>query len=116
MDFSSNHFITVNNVLEKARVTYGKCSSLQLFNEHGRELNSQEVVENARVYTVKRRFVLFYIDTLSRMDVVPNRELNDFYRKQPRQPHSTCGIVDLNASSQPGSHWVCYYRNKSDRL
>ena len=55
MEFSSNHFITANNIIEKARLTYGKCSILQLFNEHGRELNSQEIIENARVYTVKRR-------------------------------------------------------------
>ena len=41
MEFSSNPFITVNNVIEEARLTYGKCSSLQLFNEHGWELNSQ---------------------------------------------------------------------------
>ena len=36
----------------------------------------------------------------------------------PRQtPHSVeCGIVNLNTSSQSGSHWVCYYRNKSDRI
>ena len=34
-----------------------------------------------------------------------------------RQPHSVeCSIVDLNTSSQPGSHWVCHYRNKSDRI
>ena len=25
------------------------------------------------------------------------------------------GIVNLKISSQPGSHWVCYYRNKTDR-
>ena len=55
MQFSGNHFITVNNVIEKARLRYGKSSILRLFNEHGRELNSQEIVENARVYTVKRR-------------------------------------------------------------
>ena len=55
MEFSSNHFITVNDVIERARLTYGKCSILQLFNEHGRELNSQEIVENVRVYTVKSR-------------------------------------------------------------
>ena len=55
MEFSSNHFITVNNVIEKARLTSGNCSILQLFNEHGRVLNSQEIVENARVYTVQRR-------------------------------------------------------------
>ena len=35
----------------------------------------------------------------------------------PRQPLSVeCGILNLNTSSQPGSHWVCYYRNKSDRI
>ena len=49
MEFSSNHFITGNNVIEKARPRYGKCSSLQLFNEHGRELNPQEIVENAHI-------------------------------------------------------------------
>ena len=53
MEVSGNHFITVDNVIEKARLTYGKCSILQLFNEHGRELNSQEIVENARVYGVE---------------------------------------------------------------
>ena len=40
MEFSSNHSITVNNVIEKARLRYGNCSSLQLFNGHGGELNS----------------------------------------------------------------------------
>ena len=55
MEFSSNHLITVDDVIEKAKLTYGKCSILRLFNEHGRELNSQEIVENARVYTAKRR-------------------------------------------------------------
>ena len=55
MEFSNNHSFTVSNVIEKARLRYGKCSIIQLFNKHGRELNSQEIVENARVYTVKRR-------------------------------------------------------------
>ena len=26
------------------------------------------------------------------------------------------GIVNLNTFSQPGSHWVCYYRNKNERI
>ena len=26
------------------------------------------------------------------------------------------GIVNLNTSSQLGSHWICYYRNKTDRI
>ena len=35
----------------------------------------------------------------------------------PRQSLSVeCDIVNLNTSSLPGSHWVCYYRNKSDRI
>ena len=36
----------------------------------------------------------------------------------PKQiPHSVeCGIVNLYMSSKSGSHWVCYYRNKSDRI
>ena len=35
----------------------------------------------------------------------------------PRQPHSVdCGIVNLNTSNQPGSHWICYYRNKGVQL
>ena len=55
MELSSNHFIIVNNVIGQARLTYGKCTIWQLFNEHGRELNSQEIVENARVYTAKRQ-------------------------------------------------------------
>ena len=43
---------------------------------------------------------MFIIDTLSK-----------------QTPHSVdCGIVNLNRSSQSGSHWVCYYRNKSDRI
>ena len=35
MEFSSNHIITVNNAIEKAKLTYGRFSTLQLFNEHG---------------------------------------------------------------------------------
>ena len=26
------------------------------------------------------------------------------------------GIVNLNTSNQTGSHWVCYYRYKADRI
>ena len=26
------------------------------------------------------------------------------------------GIVNVNTSNQAGSHWVCYYRNKTDRI
>ena len=55
MEFNNNNqFITVNDVIE-VRHTYGECSTLQLLNEHGRELNLQEIMENARVYIVRRR-------------------------------------------------------------
>ena len=34
----------------------------------------------------------------------------------PLYPCSTeSGIVNLNISNQAGSHWVCYYRNNTDR-
>ena len=53
MEFNNNQFITVNDIMEKVRHTYGECSVL--LNGHGRELNPQEIVENARVYIVRRR-------------------------------------------------------------
>ena len=35
----------------------------------------------------------------------------------PQHPFNVdIGIVNLNASSHSGSHWVCYYRNKTDRI
>lgn len=34
----------------------------------------------------------------------------------PNSPHKNeCGIVNFNTSKEPGSHWVCYYKNK-DRI
>ena len=70
--------------------THGECSVL--LNEDGRELNPQEIVENARVYTVGRRprwtlllyiprALHFYNETLNRMDVVPNRGPHNLYRR-----------------------------------
>ena len=35
----------------------------------------------------------------------------------PHYPYSVeCDIVYLNTSNQAGSHWICYYRNKNDRI
>ena len=35
----------------------------------------------------------------------------------PQYPYSIeGGIVNLNTSNKSGSHWVCYYRNKNDRI
>ena len=50
MEFS-NSFTIVYDVIEVMLVYRGYCT-LQLYNEHGRELDSKEVVENARVYMV----------------------------------------------------------------
>ena len=35
----------------------------------------------------------------------------------PSRKHSVkCGIMNLNESNQIGSHWVCFVRNKKDRI
>ena len=47
------------------------------------------------------RFVLFYIETLSRMDVVPNRKLYDFYRKSLCKREN--GFNDVNNSDNEES-------------
>lgn len=33
----------------------------------------------------------------------------------PKQPYSNeCGIINLDNSSGPGTHWVAYYKNGND--
>ena len=41
-----------------------------------------------------------------------------FMRDQlPQRPkEKECAIVNLNSSDQPGSHWVCYYKNGKKRI
>ena len=35
----------------------------------------------------------------------------------PKRPHKIeCGIVNLNTSTERGSHWVCYFKNRSKRI
>ena len=35
----------------------------------------------------------------------------------PLEPNQKeCGIVNLNTSHEPGSHWVCYFKNGKDRI
>ena len=35
----------------------------------------------------------------------------------PTSPRSNeCGIVNFNTSSEPGSHWVAYYKNGDERI
>ena len=53
MEFSRKHFATAHDVIDRALSAYGGCYILRLYNEHGRELDSGEVIENARVYMIK---------------------------------------------------------------
>ena len=35
----------------------------------------------------------------------------------PQYPFNVeSGFVNFNTSSHPGSHWVCYHRNKNERI
>ncbi len=35
----------------------------------------------------------------------------------PKRPHKQeCGIMNFNTSQQPGSHWVCWYKNGDERV
>ena len=42
-----------SDVIQK--MVYSKDSILRLYNEHGRQMRSRDVLEKARVYTLKRR-------------------------------------------------------------
>ena len=53
IEFESN-FVTVADVLSKARRRYGKYCRLQLFNEHKVLLASSHFVEKGRSYQVQR--------------------------------------------------------------
>ena len=30
--------------------------------------------------------------------------------------HQECGIVNLNTSHEPGSHWICYFKDHAKRI
>ena len=35
----------------------------------------------------------------------------------PQEPkEKECGIMNFNKSNEPGSHWVCYYKNGNTRI
>ena len=54
-------------------------------------------------------------------DIVKQIELPNFRgvymkNKLSKQPHrNECGIMNFNTSNQSGSHWVCYFKNGSQR-
>ena len=48
---------------------------------------------------------------------IPNFK-GPFMRDQlPRKPeYKECGILNFNTSTEPGSHWVAYYKNGDERI
>ena len=52
--FNDNTFTTVADVLEKVGHRFIN-STVHLYNEHGKQLQSNIKVENARVYTIRRK-------------------------------------------------------------
>ena len=59
----------------------------------------------------------FELEIYARQHEIPNFRglfMKDTLREQPYTVE--CGIVNFNTHSQPGSHWVCYYRNKHQRI
>ena len=42
--------------------------------------------------------------------------MRDTLPQQQSPHHQECGIVNLNTSQQPGSHWTCYFRNGKKRI
>ena len=54
MTFDYN-FVTVVDVLDKARMKYGKNCRLELVNEHGTVLKTDTLIEKARSYKVNRQ-------------------------------------------------------------
>ena len=59
------------------------------------------------------------LDILRYADRVKLANFRGVYMRDtlPRKctPHNECGVVNLNTSQQPGSHWVCYFKD-DDRL
>ena len=49
-----HNFVTVVDVLKKARKNYMKNTRLKLLNEHGIQMKSSEMVEKGRTYQINR--------------------------------------------------------------
>ena len=59
----------------------------------------------------------FQLERYARQLEIPNFRgvfMKDTLPEHPRTVE--CGIVNFNTHSQLGSHWVCYYRNKDQRI
>ena len=58
-------------------------------------------------------------DILRYVDRVDLPHFRGVYMKDmlPKSPlERECGIVNFNTSHEPGSHWVCYYKDGSQRI
>ena len=59
----------------------------------------------------------FEIERYVKLLKIPNFRgvfMRDTLPDHPR--NAECGTVNFNTHDQPGSHWVCYYRNKDQRI
>ena len=59
----------------------------------------------------------FELERYARQLGIPNFRSAFMKDTLPEHPYTVeCGFVNFNTHSQPGSHWVCYYRNKDQRI
>ena len=57
IEFNSSSFTLVRDVLERIKIRFTNCF-INLYDEHGRQMELDEIVKKARVYTVKRKPLL----------------------------------------------------------
>ena len=113
--------------------TVGEITSQQETNENENKNNGDENLndreENKDSVNNKKVIIVYGLE-------IPNKALTNFelykYCNQlnisslrgifardslPMRPQENeCGIVNFNTSSEPGSHWVCYYKTGTDRI
>ena len=66
--------------------------------DSGRGFTNLELTEDARKLGIKYFRGVFMCDELPK-----------------KSCHQECGVVNFNTSKEPGSYWVCYNKNGSDR-
>ena len=53
MELDSRHFTIVRDILKRERYKFKHCI-IHMYNEHGTRMKLEDIVYNARVYTIKR--------------------------------------------------------------
>ena len=67
---------------------------------YGLNISDDKGLTNIDIYRYARELEIPYFRGVFMRDTLPNKP----YSKE-------CGIVNFNTSKQPGSHWVCYYKD-----